>query len=429
MTFARRALSAALVSALLLPSGCDEGPLDDSANNLRFTSSAIVWQRSAGEVRSVFLVETLGGRLFAFINARGTDGNDAIFQSERVGTNWELPFQLPRASGAVSERVEWALTAPTPVLITVGASGGSGAIYSREFNGSSWFVSFQASTPGAETPSMVRVAAGTPGGPGRRTLHIAYATTGLGGACTNAMTLVHRVSFAVGTWQGPDIIGTACDPQDLGFVVSHTTGDPLVAVWNGATATGGREVDYAYSRMGVPAAFGPAQRVPLVQGEPAETRAVAVGASSVLATWVQAGSPRRAAYSVFDPTTTAWSTPNPNWFVTSLAPWTAESTFGTALVIASETDAPFTRLMVRRFQSSSRPIASASVVRAPAGNISSPRVITAADGSVHAAWIESPGNGGVTQVWWASAAGSLSDAGAVLDAPAPTDARVSFDAR
>lgn len=394
--------------------GCDDGPLDNSANTLRFTASSVIWQRNAGEVRSVFLVETLGGRLFAFINARGADGGDAVFQSERVGTGWELPFQLPRAGGATSERVEWVLSAPTPVVVTLAGSGGVGAAYTREFTGGGWMNPFAATPLGAETPSMVRIAAGSGATSDRRILHLAYATPGSG--CSNAMYLRHRVSFTLGQWQGADPIATACNPQDLSLAVPHAAGDPLVAVWAGSSLSGEREVQYAYSRTGVPAAFGPTLRVPLVQGVPGDTRCLAVGTSGVLATWVQAGSPQRAAWAAFDPTTTVWTAPDPNWFVTSLSPWLSESSFGTALVIASETDAPFARIMVRRWQSPSRPIALASVVRAPTGPVSSARVMTRTDGSVNAVWIENPGGGSVTQVWWAAAADNLPDAGTFFDA-------------
>lgn len=382
--------------------GCDEVPV--IPEEWRFGESEVIWQQNDRDIRGVFIVEAMGGRTFAFINAVGTDGQPAIWRSERTSTGWTPVEVLIRPLGATQERVEWSLSSPSPAVFTLVTRAEGTFVAVRPYEGMRWSDP-RAVTTLQEAVGMVRADLGVAFKNGQRRVHVLY--TARGGNCPDGVQLRHRASRDLVSWgETWDIVANPCSVRSLSLAVDPSAVGPIMALWTGSVTGGNRDTQDVFVTRAPNAAM-PEFDAPStlqLQGNRG-VQVVATSGGRFMAAWLRSisletDSPaQRAVFAAYDPQA-GWARSDAVWFNSSTAPFLASVGPSGAYVFSTENETDAARLVVRRWASERQPVASFSPVRRPLGVPSWLRLEPAGDGSLHAVWVESPRETGVQRVHW-----------------------------
>lgn len=389
--------------------GCD-APGEDQNARWRFGAPQVVQQRADGAIESAWPVAALGGRTFLVLTTARPDGGSAVSVAERNGTSWTAPFQWALPSGAATEVVAWATSAPTPAVLTRADGALGPVLYVRRFLGEAWTIPEALTLQGSEAPGVTGMALGAAGA-----LHVVYAVPG--GSCAGGSQLRHRVRGAAG-WSAVRPVADACGLDQVAVAVDPAPGDPLLVTWTGpargavgeaatdvmatASATGAASGDGGASA----AMFRPAFRV--LTGDNRGAMAVPLGGGRFLASWsltttsptASGSGPRRAAFSTYDLRGDRWGAANTGWFQTTAAPWIAPLAKGAgALAFGPDGAQPGAQLVMRTWSSPERPSVSRAAITSPLGPVTSLRGLLAPDGTVQATWIETQDGGSQRLLW------------------------------
>lgn len=410
----RQRVIAALVAGACAQ-GCDEPPAEPEGE-LRFQAPVQVWQAPAEALRSVWLADAGGGRVFGVAGALLPDGREGAYVMERVGDTWSAPFAWPRPTGTTVERVAWVGAWPSPAVVSI-ASGPVGDVVAvRTFAGTEWSSPIPLTVAGAERPVIARLAEGNPRA---RTLgttapfDVVYGVAST--ACPEGVELRHRRSdrralLAPGdlpTWGAARTVAFTCGVSSLS---AATDGSALAVAWTGAglglSTAGARDLFAAYGTAdGDAVRFGAATL--LQRGANRDVSAASLGEGAFLLGWAQRSMAadgtetglQRAAWARFDPLAMAWTDVDTGWFFTRTSPLVRGDGTDTALALGSDGDFPTSPLVVRRWRAS-RPVSSRSVAGLPQGAVSSMSFLRMDDGSVEVVWVEALPQGGGARVMW-----------------------------
>lgn len=394
-------LRARALCSLLCLAACDEAPT--SGRELQFSTPRLVWWQSGDGVRSAFQVEATAGRSFAMVTLRDPDGGDAVYAFEQLGATWGAPTRWVRAGGASDESVAWVVSSPRPAVLTRAAGAAGSALFVREYGSAGWGAPVQVTQWSVEAPGLARIAQGVAADGVHASLHVVYAVPDA--SCDGGAELRYRGEFD-GAWAAPRRVATACGLDSLSVATEPVEGTPIMVAWTGASG-GGREVMAVSSVTSSAPAFGVPFRV--ASGDARAAFVHGHGSGRFFLSWWLADTPRRAAAAEFDIARGSWSIASLGWFTTSIAPVTAPLPNGAVWALGADGDVTASRLVVRRWASSSVPVAAQDVVATPQGAVTSAWLSRRADGSAQVLWIES--SSGQQRVLWSEAAAPTADAG------------------